>query len=189
MAETEEPSFTMMDDDGDRSSELRWLLRPALFGLVGAVAGSLLWYAVLAATGVQIRGIALILGVVVGGAVRLGARRQRGLACQLLAVALTYGAIAASYVPFVAEAMARDQINAAALAQQPDSAAPAAARVSHPALPARAAIPPGALGPGEWTLIYLFAVASAIVLPFTQLGTGIFSVFLALAWAAWMNKA
>ena len=49
MAQPEEPTFTKMDDDGDASSELRWLLRPALWGLAAALARSLLWYAVLAA--------------------------------------------------------------------------------------------------------------------------------------------
>lgn len=73
--------------------------RAALYGAGGAIAGGILYYAVLAITHLQIGLIAVAVGYMVGKAVRTGSGVPGGRKYQLLAVALTYISIAASYVP------------------------------------------------------------------------------------------
>ena len=59
------------------------------------------YVALLAATGRELTLAVLLIGLVVGKAVRTGSRGRGGRRFQWLAVALTYLAIAATYVPFV----------------------------------------------------------------------------------------
>jgi hypothetical protein len=75
--------------------------RGAVCGVGGAALGAALYYGVLAATGYEIALVAIAVGFIVGRAVQLGARGQRGLSLQIVAVALTYVGIAAGYVPQV----------------------------------------------------------------------------------------
>ena len=73
--------------------------RAALWGVGAAVAGAALYYAVLAITHLQIGLIAVAVGYLVGRAVRQGSGTIGGRRYQVLAVALTYLAIASSYLP------------------------------------------------------------------------------------------
>ena len=66
----------------------------------GAV-GSALYYVVAAISGYQLSIIAIAVGFLVGKAVRWGTGGRGGLTFQLLAVALTYVAIAFSDLPFI----------------------------------------------------------------------------------------
>src|SRR5918912_832676 len=59
------------------------------------------YYAVAAISGYEIALIALLVGYLVGGGVRLGARGRTGRRYRILAVGLTYLAIGSTYVPFV----------------------------------------------------------------------------------------
>jgi hypothetical protein len=72
-----------------------------LGGVAGVVAGGL-WLLVTELTGYQIGLIAIAVGFLVGGAVRMGSRHAGGLVYQLLAVFLTYSAIVMTYVPTIA---------------------------------------------------------------------------------------
>lgn len=69
------------------------------FGVAAATLGSLLWYAVRAATGYEIGLIAVAVGFAVGFAVRKGSHNRGGPLYQALAVVLTYVGICAQYVP------------------------------------------------------------------------------------------
>lgn len=66
-------------------------------GILGGVAGTLLWYAVLAYLHLESGLVAIGVGLLVGLAVKRGARGRGGWPYQALGMALTYGAIAASY--------------------------------------------------------------------------------------------
>ena len=77
------------------------LSRAAVFGLVGAIAGAALYYAILAITGYEIGLVAIAVGWLVGRAVQLGSGHRGGRACQVLAVLLTYLAIVSTYIPFI----------------------------------------------------------------------------------------
>jgi hypothetical protein len=72
-----------------------------LGGVAAIVAGGL-WLLVTELTGYEIGLIAIVVGFLVGGAVRMGARHAGGLFYQLLAVFLTYSAIVMTYVPAIA---------------------------------------------------------------------------------------
>jgi hypothetical protein len=73
--------------------------RAALFGMGAAIAGSLLFVIVSLATHFRFGLLAIVVGVMVGKAVVMGARGCRGRRYQVLAVLLTYGAISTSYMP------------------------------------------------------------------------------------------
>jgi hypothetical protein len=72
-------------------------------GLGAGAVGSALYYIVEKVSGYQLAIIAIAVGFLVGRAVRWGTGGRGGLVYQLLAVALTYTAIAFSWLPFVLE--------------------------------------------------------------------------------------
>jgi len=69
-----------------------------LVGLAAAAIGTGIYYAVLALTGYEIGLIAIVVGFIVGAAVRWGGGGRGGLMFQILAVFLTYSAICISYL-------------------------------------------------------------------------------------------
>src|SRR5205823_3118619 len=71
--------------------------RAGVYGVAAAVAGFALYFGVLKLTGLAIGLISIVVGLMVGSAVRAGARGRGGWAYQALAVGLTYLAIVASY--------------------------------------------------------------------------------------------
>lgn len=77
------------------------LFRAGLTGLVGAVLGGGLWTASTVITNHELGFIAIVVGVVVGLAVKKGAGQQSGRSLQLLAMALTFVALAYSYIPIM----------------------------------------------------------------------------------------
>ena len=74
--------------------------RAGLFGLGAAIAGALLYYAVIAITNFEIGLVAIAIGFMVGYAVRRGAGGRGGRRFQVLALVLTYWAVGLAYVPF-----------------------------------------------------------------------------------------
>jgi hypothetical protein len=74
--------------------------RAALLGLVAALLGAVLYYAVLAFAHLEVGLIAIAIGYMVGYAIRLGTRGRGGRRFQVLAVVLTYWAVGLAYVPF-----------------------------------------------------------------------------------------
>lgn len=76
------------------------LARAVLFGTIAAVGGAALYFAVLKITGLEIALISILVGFMVGSAVRSGSRHRGGLAYQVVAILLTYTAIALSYGAF-----------------------------------------------------------------------------------------
>jgi len=164
------------------------VLRASLFGLIPALARGAIWYAVRAATGYEVGLIAVVVGIMVGGAVRAGCRRRGGVAYQLLAVALTYFGICVQYVPDIIKAIrdhppsqAQNAPNAAtsnATTVQVASAPPAvpeASPVSKYSLPVRMLMAAG--------LLLAFAMAAPFLGGFENI-IGIFIIGFAL-WEAW----
>jgi hypothetical protein len=86
----------------------RWIGAVAL-GLLAAVLGGGLWYLVTDLTGYELGLIAIVVGFLVGAAVKLGARGVGGVPYQLLAVILTYSAIVLTYVPAIATEIRNSQ--------------------------------------------------------------------------------
>ena len=101
-------------------------LRAALFGFGAAVLGSVI-YALVSLTGFQFSIVAILVGILVGKAIRHVTQGRSSRRYQVLAVVLTYGAITTSYVPgIIAEAIQKEK--AAKSSQSPaPTPAPAAA--------------------------------------------------------------
>ena len=70
-------------------------------GVLAAIAGAGVYYAILAATGYEIGLVSIAVGWMVGRAVNRGSNGRGGRAYQLLAVGLTYAAIVSTYIPFI----------------------------------------------------------------------------------------
>jgi len=81
------------------------ILRAALFGLGAAVAGAAIYYAVIAIANLEIGIVAILIGYMVGWAVRKGAGGSGGRRFQILAVALTYWAVGLAYAPLAFKQM------------------------------------------------------------------------------------
>ena len=75
------------------------LLKAAVYGLGAGIAGAIVYYAVIAIANLEIGIVAILIGYMVGYAVRKGAGGRGGLRFQVLAVCLTYGSIALAYTP------------------------------------------------------------------------------------------
>jgi hypothetical protein len=83
-------------------------LRACVFGVGAALAGSALYYLIAALTGYSWAIIAIVVGLMVGSAVRAGSRHRGGWPYQALAIFLTYTAIVSSYIPFIWAALSQE---------------------------------------------------------------------------------
>src|SRR2546430_6888518 len=96
-------------------------------GLLAAAAGAGIYYAVAAATGSEYAIVAIVVGLLVGTAVRKGSNRRGGWRYQALAMSLTYSAIVVTYIPQIFKAVTERR--AAAINESSPKAAPPAATV------------------------------------------------------------
>jgi hypothetical protein len=85
-----------------------------LYGSGAAAVGAAIYYAIVAATGLEIGLVSIVVGVIVAKAVRRGAGARRGWHYRALALALTYMAITATYVPVVLKQSSVHSVIAAA---------------------------------------------------------------------------
>jgi len=76
-------------------------------GLLAAIAGAAVYYGVIRITNFEIGIVAILIGYMVGWAVRKGANGRGGRRFQILAVALTYWAVGLAYTPLVYEGTMR----------------------------------------------------------------------------------
>ena len=171
-------------------------------GLLAAIAGSVGWYLIRRATGYEIGLIAIAVGFLVGKAVRMGSENRGGRGYQLLAVFLTYSAVAFANGPDILGyargshlgqqvTTTRSSVPAAAApeAAPSDPSTPAAPADEKPvAAPLRADPPPSLLG-------FLFAVVLlagiTFISPFLGLPgniIGLFILFFGLSEAWKMNR-
>lgn len=106
------------EEDWNRGGAAGRLSKAIGWGILAMIGCSVLWYIVLRLTDSQWGILAVVVGLVVGGAVRKGSNGRGGWRYQALAIILTYTAIVSSYVPYVIEGI-RAQAQTASL----DSAA------------------------------------------------------------------
>ena len=100
------------------------LLLAGLFGLGAAIAGAAIYYAVIAIANLEIGIVAILIGYMVGWAVRKGAGGRGGRRFQILAVALTYWAVGLAYAPLAfKQLVGGDTKKSSASALTTDSAA------------------------------------------------------------------
>jgi len=79
-------------------------LKAGMLGGVAAAVGAGLYYAVRALTGYEFGLIAIVVGLLVGGAVRMGSAQRGGVPYQILAMFLTYASIVSTFIPDIAKA-------------------------------------------------------------------------------------
>jgi len=79
------------------------VIKALVFGSLAALAGAILYYAIIRITGYNIGLVAIVVGVMVGGAVRKGTGNRGGLFYQFLALLLAYMAIGLMHVPMLIE--------------------------------------------------------------------------------------
>jgi hypothetical protein len=133
-------------------------------GLVAAALGAALYYAITAISGYEFGLIAIVVGFGVGSAVRWGSNGRGGKRYQALAMALTYLAIVATYIPPIIQGFREGAAETVAEAPVADdespSAIPAAAAASpEPAETAESA--PSGEVPTLIAVVLILAIACA----------------------------
>ncbi len=182
-------------------SKLGRFVRAGLFGGLAALAGSGLYYLILALTGYEIALIAIVVGMMVGTAVHKGSRQRGGWVYQVLAVFLTYTAIVSSYIPLIIAEIAKNPPGqeAAAVAGNPEKKAVAPAgkgkaeAAPAPAKAAKAPVKPLPPGRAVLMLAAMLAVlmALAYAAPFmagAQNLLGLLIIFFGLSQAWRLNR-
>ena len=119
---------------------LSGFLLAVVLGALAAAAGSLLYFGIAALTGYNFGLIAIVVGYLVGRAVRKGSGGRGGLVYQLLAVFLTYTSIVATYIPAIIEAVVKES-----------EARPAVVASVPAGSTSRVGTTPGRMAPGEGT--------------------------------------
>ena len=151
---------------------LRGFLRSLAAGCGAALLGSAIYYGVRELTGYEVGLISILVGFMVGGAVRWGARGKGGWVYQTLAIGLTYLAIVSTYIPVIVQSFREgvegaDQAAVAETAVSDPATAPATPGVQPAkaaALPEEAAEDDGGLG--MMLLATALIVALAMAAPF-----------------------
>ena len=92
-------------------------LKASFLGLCGAAIGAGLFYGIVALTGYQLGLVSIVVGLLVGFAVRRGSGGRGGRRYQVLAVGLTYAAICSTYLPFIFKELATRKASAQTAAQ------------------------------------------------------------------------
>jgi hypothetical protein len=144
------------------------LLRAAIYGAAAGLAGCALYALVAIVTGLEIGLIAIVVGIMVGKAVRHASHGLGGRPQQILAVVLTYFAITTSYIPvfiYQASKSPRGQVTQS--------------RQAHPSQPPEVGEQPPPVSLGR-ALFYILALAMAA--PFLQVFSspvsGLISLFI-----------
>jgi len=109
-------------------------IRAGLFGLGAGIVGAAIYYGVIALANLEIGIVAILIGYMVGYAVRRGAGGRGGRRFQVLAIALTYGAVALAYTPVVIKAaLDQEKTDTASAITKNTAGTPAPTPLSEPA--------------------------------------------------------
>jgi|SRR5271165_4131911 len=93
------PACAAAIESAQKAPPVHFLLRGFLYGLGAAIAGCALYAIVTIVSGFQIALVAILIGYMVGKAIRQGSRGLGGRPQQIAAVLLTYFAITTSFIP------------------------------------------------------------------------------------------
>jgi len=100
--------------------------KAGVFGVVAAILGAILYYAVIAITDFEIGIVAIAIGYMVGWAIRKATANRGGRRYQVLALVLTYWAVGLAYTPLTFQQFA-DEDKKEQAQKATDTAAPAPA--------------------------------------------------------------
>jgi hypothetical protein len=82
------------------------LIKATLLGLLAGAVGAAIYFGVRALTGYEVGLVSILVGILVGRAVRRGSGNRGGLGYQFLAAGITYFAIASTFLPMAIQASA-----------------------------------------------------------------------------------
>lgn len=147
-------------------SRTKRFLKAVLFGTLASILGSVIYVGVAALLKIEIGLVAIVVGLIVGVAVKKGSEGRGGWPYQALAMFFTYASIIVLYVPSAMERMVdsakHDKIVASEKAKESGAAE------STPA-PAPAAEPPKRVtNPILWVLILIVVFVISCAEPFRQ---------------------
>ena len=148
------------------------LLVAALFGLGAGIVGAAIYYAVIAIANLEIGIVAILLGYMVGYAVRKSAGGRGGRRFQILAVALTYLSVAFAYTPLIVKAAMEHRSRPPAAAASATSTVP-----DPPSANARSA----KSGPGllvALAMMFGLIVALPVIVVVESVPSGLISAFI-----------
>ncbi|MBI2924249.1 MAG: hypothetical protein HYY24_00920 [Verrucomicrobia bacterium] len=147
-------------------------LRALTFGVVAAALGAGIYFGISALTGYEFGLVAIVVGLMVGWAVRRGAEARGGWVYQGLAMLLTYLAIVATYVPYVVKGIREGEAQQTTAMSTNAVAAPTQTEAA-PEATAEANAEGAARAPGtrersllSWVVVSVLVLAIACAAPF-----------------------
>jgi len=146
------PACAKAVEAGQNAPPAHTLLKSFIYGLGAAIAGTALFSIVWIVTNYQLALIAILIGYMVGKAVRHASKGLGGRPQQILAVLLTYFSITTSYIP----------VGVYHYSQKPKAA-----------VAAQAAAPKHSAGPTTWSGIVLALLMLVVAAPFMSLNQGL----------------
>jgi hypothetical protein len=185
-------------------SKLGRLVKASLLGIGAGLVGAVIWFAIRRVAHLEVGLVAILVGFMVGKAVRVGSGGRGGRGYQVLAVLITYCCIAANYMPDILEAVFNEVREPHVAAAEADagtdadnnSEAVATKNAEDAAGAADAADKPAvAMGLGEAVmaiaLLFAFVFALSLAAPFlagVENIIGLLIIAFAL-WEAWKFNA
>lgn len=100
-----EPCKNTFENSFRGGSGMTRLMKATLFGVIAAIVGAMIYFAILKFTGYEVGLVAILVGFMVGKAVIVGSGGRGGAVYQFIAVSLTYLAIVSTYAPFIFEGL------------------------------------------------------------------------------------
>ena len=94
--------------DARSAKDFSVFMRSGVYGLGAAIAGAIIYYAVLKLLNLEIGLVAIAIGFMVGHAMKKGAKGWGGRRYQLAAAGLTYFAVGMAYLPMAMEGAAKE---------------------------------------------------------------------------------
>jgi hypothetical protein len=166
---------TMVELGQSGGSSAGRFMKACLYGGAAALLGTGIWYAVYKLLDREMGIIAIVVGLLVGGAVKKGSSGRGGWAYQALAMFLTYASIVSTYVPILLEQVIKDNREKTAAAQAAPGATSAAVT---PAPPAAQDRPEAHAGPLGVLIAFAMLFALAFALPFLMGFKNIIGLFI-----------
>jgi hypothetical protein len=142
----------------------------ALFGLGAAIAGAFIYFAIMYFGHLEIGIVAILIGYMVGYAVRKGTGGRGGLRFQILAIVLTYGSVALAYTPLVVIEAVKDSRTA-----RQSGAVTRQGAAATPRQESGQRRPPRILGVGA---LLMFIVALPVLVVVGSFPSGLISAFI-----------
>lgn len=139
-------------------------LRASLYGSLAGLLGAAIYYGVRELTNIEFGLISIVVGLMIGGAVKKGCNARGGWLYQSLAIFLTYTSIVLTYIPpaiqAIREQAKQDAAGKAGQPAQPDGQAAAPAQADAPPEADAAAVPN--IFAFLFALVALFCLAYAL---------------------------